>query len=390
MGRFFNPKVNAFQDVLNSKIYIDKTGLLEYTNSVIDTTSKFICNSRPRRFGKSITADMLTAYYSRSLDTEEIFKKLEVGKTADFRKHLNQYDVIHIDIQWCIEPAGGADQVITFINKNVIEELRETYEKELLEGTSSLPDALSQISAKTGKKFILILDEWDVLIRDEAANQKIQDEYINFLRGLFKGTEPSKYIHLAYLTGILPIKKIRTQSALNNFSEFTMLDAKVFAKYTGFTEEEVQALCRTYNRDFEKVKRWYDGYLLEEYQVYNPKAVVEVMTWNKYQSYWSETGTYESIVPMINMNFDGLKTAMIELLAGGSVKVDTSTFQNDMINFSDKDDVLTYLIHLGYLGYDQQQETAFVPNEEIRLELTKAVKRKKWNEWISFQRESDV
>lgn len=147
---------------------------------------------------------------------------------------------------------------------------------------------------------------------------------------------------------------------------------------------------RTYNSDFEKVKRWYDGYLLEEYQVYNPKAVVEVMTWNKYQSYWSETGTYESIVPMINMNFDGLKTAMIELLAGGSVKVDTSTFQNDMINFSDKDDVLTYLIHLGYLGYDQQQETAFVPNEEIRLELTKAVKRKKWNEWISFQRESDA
>jgi len=390
VGRFFNSKVNAFQDVLNSKIYIDKTGLLEYTNSVIDTTSKFICNSRPRRFGKSITADMLTAYYSRSLDTEEIFEKLEVGKTADFRKHLNQYDVIHIDIQWCIEPAGGADQVITFINKNVIEELRETYEKELSEGTSSLPDALSQISAKTGKKFILILDECDVLIRDEAANQKIQDEYINFLRGLFKGTEPSKYIHLAYLTGILPIKKIRTQSALNNFSEFTMLDAKVFAKYTGFTEEEVQALCRTYNSDFEKVKRWYDGYLLEEYQVYNPKAVVEVMTWNKYQSYWSETGTYESIVPMINMNFDGLKTAMIELLAGGSVKVDTSTFQNDMINFSDKDDVLTYLIHLGYLGYDQQQETAFVPNEEIRLELTKAVKRKKWNEWISFQRESDA
>ena len=153
---FLNSKVNAFQDVLNSRIYIDKTGLLEYTNSVIDTTSKFICNSRPRRFGKSITADMLTAYYSRSLDTEEIFEKLEVGKTADFRKHLNQYDVIHIDIQWCIEPAGGADQVITFINKNVIEELRETYEKELSEGTSSLPDALSQISAKTGKKLSLI------------------------------------------------------------------------------------------------------------------------------------------------------------------------------------------------------------------------------------------
>ena len=389
MGRFFNSKVNAFQDVLNSKIYIDKTGLLEYTNSVIDTTSKFICNSRPRRFGKSITADMLTAYYSRSLDTEEIFEKLEVGKTADFRKHLNQYDVIHIDIQWCIEPAGGADQVITFINKNVIEELRETYEKELSEGTSSLPDALSQISAKTGKKFILILDEWDVLIRDEAANQKIQDEYINFLRGLFKGTEPSKYIHLAYLTGILPIKKIRTQSALNNFSEFTMLDAKVFAKYTGFTEEEVQALCRTYNSDFEKVKRWYDGYLLEEYQVYNPKAVVEVLRWNKYQSYWSRTGTYDAIVPLINMDFDGLKTAVITMLSGSSVEVDVSCFQNDMINFSSKDDVLTYLIHLGYLGYDQNTQSAFIPNEELRQELTAATRRKRWDEMMAFQAASD-
>ena len=389
MGRFFNSKVNAFQDVLNSKIYIDKTGLLEYTNSVIDTTSKFICNSRPRRFGKSITADMLTAYYSRSLDTEEIFEKLEVGKTADFRKHLNQYDVIHIDIQWCIEPAGGADQVITFINKNVIEELRETYEKELSEGTSSLPDALSQISAKTGKKFILILDEWDVLIRDEAANQKIQDEYINFLRGLFKGTEPSKYIHLAYLTGILPIKKIRTQSALNNFSEFTMLDAKVFAKYTGFTEEEVQALCRTYNRDFEKVKYWYDGYLLEDYQVYNPKAVVSVCVRGRFRSYWSETASYEAIVPFINMNYDGLKNAIIEILSGASIKVNTAAFKNDTVNIQSKDDVLTYLIHLGYLGYNQNRRTAFVPNEEIRQELTTAVESRKWNEMITFQQESE-
>ncbi|MFR9073535.1 MAG: AAA family ATPase [Blautia sp.] len=389
MGRFFNSKVNAFQDVLNSKIYIDKTGLLEYTNSVIDTTSKFICNSRPRRFGKSITADMLTAYYSRSLDTEEIFEKLEVGKTADFRKHLNQYDVIHIDIQWCIEPAGGADQVITFINKNVIEELRETYEKELSEGTSSLPDALSQISAKTGKKFILILDEWDVLIRDEAANQKIQDEYINFLRGLFKGTEPSKYIHLAYLTGILPIKKVQTQSALNNFNEFTMLDARGFAKYIGFTEEEVKTLCDQYHRDFEKVKRWYDGYLLENCQVYNPKAVVEVLRWNKYQSYWSRTGTYDAIVPLINMDFDGLKTAVITMISGSSVEVDVSCFQNDMINFSSKDDVLTYLIHLGYLGYDQNTQSAFIPNEELRQELTAATRRKRWDEMMAFQAASD-
>ena len=236
----------------------------------------------------------------------------------------------------------------------------------------------------------MIIDEWDVLIRDEALNQKVQDEYIGFLRGLFKGSEPTKYIQLAYLTGILPIKKIRTQSALNNFSEFTMLDASVLAPYIGFTEAEVRELCAKYNEDYAKVKQWYDGYMLEEYQIYNPKAVVSLMLRGKYKSYWSDTGTYEAVVPLINMDFDGLKTAIIEMISGTAVEVDVSSFQNDTISFANRDDVLTYLIHLGYLGYDEKNQTAFIPNEEIRQELMKAVKRKKWNEWMSFQQESDA
>ncbi len=389
MGRFFNPTINVFQDALNDEIYVDKSGLLEYTNSVIDTTAKFICNSRPRRFGKSITADMLTAYYSTSFSAEENFARLEIGRCADFKKHLNRYNVIHIDVQWCIEPAGGTEKVVSFITKNVISELQEKYGSVLPNEVESLPNALSYISAATGKKFIIIMDEWDVLIREEATNQKVQEEYINFLRGLFKGSEASKYIHLAYLTGILPIKKIKTQSALNNFAEFTMLDSKIFSKYIGFTEQEVEELCQKYDRDFGKIKKWYDGYLLEKYQVYNPKAVIEALKWNKFQSYWSSTGTYETIVPLINMDFDGLKTAVVRMLAGEMVKTDVSTFQNDMVNFAQKDDVLTYLIHLGYLAYDQEKECAFVPNEEIRQELAKAVRRKKWSELLHFWQESE-
>ena len=207
---------------------------------------------------------------------------------------------------------------------------------------------------------------------------------------MFKGSEPTKYIQLAYLTGILPIKKIGTQSALNNFSEFTMLDASVLAPYIGFTEAEVRNLCAKYNEDYAKVKQWYDGYMLEEYQIYNPKAVVSLMLRGKYKSYWSDTGTYEAVVPLINMGFDGLKTAIIEMISGTAVEVDVSSFQNDTISFANRDDVLTYLIHLGYLGYDEKNQTAFIPNEEIRQELMKAVKRKKWNEWMSFQQESDA
>lgn len=388
MGRFVNARTSAFQDALNSKIYVDKTGLLEYTNSVIDTTSKFICNSRPRRFGKSMTADMMTAYYSKGCNSEKMFSNLAISKSCDFHKHLNKYDVIHLDIQWCIEPAGGPEKVVSYITENTINELKEYYPEELQNNIQSLPEALSRINAGTGNKFIVIIDEWDVLIRDEALNQAVQDEYIGFLRAMFKGSEPSKYIHLVYLTGILPIKKIRTQSALNNFSEFTMLDAKIFAKYIGFTEEEVKQLCDQYHRNFEEMKRWYNGYLLNGQQVYNPKAVVESLTWNQFQSYWSETGTYESIVPLINMDFDGLRTAIIEMLSGVSVEVDVSSFQNDMTSFVNKDDVFTYLIHLGYLAYDQKNQKAFIPNEEIRQELVKATKRKQWNELISFQKES--
>ena len=389
MGMFLNPDNSAFQAVLNAKIYVDKSGLLNYTNSVLAPTDAFICNSRPRRFGKSITANMLTAYYSKGCDSEKMFSELEISEAEDFKKHLNKYDVIHLDIQWCMEPAGGPERIVSYISEKTIQELREYYPNVLKESTTSLPEALAMINAETGNKFIIIIDEWDVLIRDEAANQKVQEEYINFLRGMFKGTEPTKYIQLAYLTGILPIKREKTQSALNNFDEFTMLSPSILAKYIGFTEDEVQKLAEEYHQNFEEVKRWYDGYLLKDYQVYNPRAVISLMQKGEFKSYWSETASYEAIVPLINMDYDGLKTAIIEMLSGAAVKVNTATFKNDILNIQSKDDVLTYMIHLGYLGYDQTRKMAFVPNEEIRQELTIAVESKAWSEMLGFWKESE-
>ena len=389
MGRFVNPDNSAFQVALNSKIYVDKTGLIEYTNSVLDTTDAYICNSRPRRFGKSYAANMLAAYYSKGADSEKMFSGLEISKDVNFKKHLNKYDLIHIDIQWFLANCVEADNVVDFVTNSVLGELRAIYPEALPPEVSRLPDALSRIKDRTGQKFIVIIDEWDVLIRDVATDNKVQDDYITFLRGLFKGTEPTKYIQLAYLTGILPVKKEKTQSALNNFDEFTMLSASELAPYIGFTEDEVEKLAEKYHRDFDEVKRWYDGYLLKDYQVYNPRAVVSVMLRGEFRSYWSETASYDAIVPLINMNYDGLKTAIIEMLSGVEVRVNTATFKNDTVNIRSKDDVLTYMIHLGYLGYNEIRKTAFVPNEEIRQELTTAVESKTWNEMLTFQQESE-
>ena len=147
----------------------------------------------------------------------------------------------------------------------------------------------------------------------------------------------------------------------------------------------VTTFCEEYNRDFDKVKKWYDGYLLNRYQVYNPKAVVSVMTKGRFRSYWSETGLYEVVVPLICMNYDGMKNAIIEMLSGSEVKVDTATFKNDPAKIQNRDDVITYLIYLGYLGYNEDNETAFVPNEEIRQELITAVRSSNWDEVIALE-----
>ena len=206
---------------------------------------------------------MLTAYYSKGCDSADIFADYEISHAGDFRQHLNKHDVIHLDIQWCLAPAKGAAGVVSYIEKSVIAELKEKYPDIISEETVSLPEAMSEIYTVTGNKFIVIIDEWDILIRDEANNRDGQENYINFLRGMFKGTEPTRFISLAYLTGILPIKKMKTQSALNNFDEFTMLDAGALASYIGFTDLEVEKLCDKYHKDFAEVKRWYDGYVLE-------------------------------------------------------------------------------------------------------------------------------
>ena len=373
MGMFVNPGNEAFAVALNSEIYIDKTGLLTYTNKVMNTLQGYICNSRPRRFGKSITANMLTAYYSKGCSSGEMFSRLEISKAEDFKKHLNRYDVLHWDIQWCMEPAGGPERIVSYISEKTISELKEYYPNILPEELRSLPEALSRINVASGTKFIVIIDEWDVLIRDEAADIGTQEEYIQ----------------LAYLTGILPVKKEKTQSALNNFKDYSMLHAGPIASYVGFTEKEVQKLCETYGQEFEEVKRWYDGYQIGKYHVYNPNAVVNLMLEGEFQSYWSGTASYEAIVPLINMDFDGLRSAVIEMLSGDHVPVDVTSFQNDTVSFANKDDVLTYLIHLGYLAYDRTFKTAFIPNEEIRQELILATKRKKWNELITFEKESE-
>ena len=351
MGVYLNSGNEGFKSILNS-IYVDKTGLIGYINSTVNTTDKLTCVSRPRRFGKSFAAKMLCAYYDKSCDSGALFKGLRISKSESFKKYLNKFDVIYLDITWFLSRSkSNRRDIVDDIQISVIEELHSEFPGCIREGEKYLPDALLAVAQQTQNKFIVIIDEWDALFREAKQDEALQERYVWLLRGLFKsGQSTDTMLAGAYMTGILPMKKYGTQSALTDFREFTMTDPMVLAEYVGFTECEVQALCDQFQMNYEEMKRWYDGYVFPEIRsVYSPNSVISAIKYKRFKTYWTESETYESLTGYINMNMDGLKDAIIEMLGGGKVEIVTRRFQNDMTTFRSRDDVLTLLVHLGDL-----------------------------------------
>ena len=388
MGNYLNPGNEGFLTSIRSKIYVDKTGLIDYTNQILDTEDKFISVSRPRRFGKSMAAKMLVAYYSRGCDSYELFQNYEIARKAAFRQNLNQYDVIRLDMQLIRSTAiseGYQDKQLSYLQEKVIDELEQAYGTFLTGKEKSLAGVFQQLHVSDGKKFIVIIDEWDCIFREEKENRELQEEYITFLRSIFKGAAAEECIHLAYMTGILPIKKYGTESALNNFNEYTMINPKGLTDYVGFTETEVAELCHMYEMDFPEAKHWYDGYFFKgKIHIYNPRSIVQAMLNREYENYWTQTETYEGLKSYIDLNFDGLKDAIIYMIGGGQCQIDVGAFQNDMTSFQSKDDIFTLLVHLGYLAYDKYRREVYIPNEEIREEFIRAVKNSGWEKVVKL------
>ena len=378
MGIYLNPGNNKFKRAVNSDIYVDKTGLIKYTNSIVDTLQSCVCVSRPRRFGKSMAADMLTAYYSKGCDSRELFSGLEIAKDESFEEHLNKYDTIFLNMQEFLSRSSNVKELLERVEGKVIRELKKQYPEVELYDENDLAETMQDIFAESECPFIVIIDEWDCIFREFKHDKAAQEIYLDFLRDLLKDKE---YIYLAYMTGILPIKKYGTHSALNMFDEFSMIDPGPLAEYVGFTEKEVEALCQKYQMDINEIKNWYDGYSFEEVEsVYSPKSVVSCMRLGKLGNYWNQTETFEALQIYIDMNFEGLRDDILSMIAGETVPVNTRSFTNDMTTFRTEDDVLTLLIHLGYLGYRYADKTVFIPNEEIRSEYVSAIAVSDWGE----------
>ena len=302
MGIYLNPGNDLFYSTVTySEIYVDKTMLISFTNKCLFGENKEICVSRPRRFGKSMAENMLTAYYSKGCDSRELFSKFQIAQTPDFEKHLNRYNVIHIDMQKFLGRTKNVHEMLDFLQKRVLKEMKQTFSGIEPEETS-LIIALEDLYGQCEEKFIFIIDEWDSIFRVHRDNATAQKEYLDFLRDLLKG---QPYVALAYMTGILPIKKYGQHSALNMFDEYSMTNQYALAEFTGFTEREVRQLCERYHMSFEQTKDWYDGYNVNGVSIYNPRSVTSAMMNRVFDSYWTQTETYEALKMYIVRNENG-------------------------------------------------------------------------------------
>lgn len=286
-------------------------------------------------------------------------------------------------MQEFLSATDSVDEMIRMLQTRIAADLKRIYPD--YSDDSHLIFVMQDIYAHTRCPFVILIDEWDCLLREYQQDKDAQKKYLDFLRAWLKDKE---YTALVYMTGILPIKKYGSHSALNMFTEYSMTDPGNLAEYFGFTEDEVKALCANYQMSFEETKAWYDGYHLvthtkdgdNSYSMYNPKSVVEAMLRHKFGTYWNQTETYEALKVYIQMDMDGLKNAVVSMLAREEIRINTGTFANDMTTFATKDDVLTLLVHLGYLTYDSIRETVTIPNKEVSREYENAISTMDWRD----------
>lgn len=407
MGDILNPvSSNSFVDLVAFKdedVFVDKTDFIAKMSENINKNKRLFAVTRPRRFGKTVTAHMLLAYYSKAYAGQHIFDGLKITNKehrASYEKHLNKYDVIYLDMNTIRDnyiaytededlQVNGVSTLVDYLKYTIIEDLKENEDyarvigKSQKVGKKNLTAALKAVCEYTKERFIMIMDEWDLVSRDYRDDKQLQKDFIDFLRSLFKSDGGLGCFALAYLTGILPIKKYNSQSALNTFKEYNMLRPVPYEDYFGFTEGDVAEIVKSprCGISHQELKEWYEGYKLNGKDIYNPNSVVSAISDGVCQSYWSGTSSNEEVVNLINMNFDGIKDDIISLVEGSTIQFNCQTFQNDMVTIENKDDVFSLLVCLGYLGCVDDggdDRTAYVPNKEIKTALAALVKSQPW------------
>ncbi|SHK20079.1 AAA family ATPase [Tepidibacter formicigenes] len=362
-----NKPLENYKELFNEMFFVDKSEIIGLLNQKIFTKSKYICITRPRRFGKSSVVDMLGAYYSKAVDSRYIFDNLKVSKTKNYKEHINKYNVININFNKLPRTCNGYEDYINMIKDSLVSDI-EKFCPKIREGKYfSIPDMIYD----TGEKFIFIFDEWDYIFNNNLFEEH-QNDFLEFLRNLLKD---QPYVALVYMTGVLPIKKYSSGSALNMFDEYTFLKDRIFGEYFGFTEKEVIDLCsKNKEISFKELESWYNGYFTANgIKIYNPRSVVKALQNNYCESYWTNTGKMDEVAEYLKYNTLEIRDDVIEMVSGEEVDITIDEeFRAGQKAPRTKEEIYSAMIVLGFLShYDGYLR---IPNKELMKEFEKALK----------------
>ncbi|MDO4330552.1 MAG: AAA family ATPase [Lachnospiraceae bacterium] len=381
MGIYLNSTsaCTLYQNESIKPYFVDKTQILEEIFPLIEEGSNYICITRPRRFGKTVMANMIASFLVKGEDSHRIFCDLDIARSEKYAKHMNQHNVIYISFNEIPYGCKSYLQYIERIQKGIIKDLKRAYSNLELEISDSVWDILREIHEYGGKeKFVFVLDEWDFIFHQDFVTEQDKKEYILFLSNLLKD---KPYVSLAYMTGILPIAKYSSGSELNMFLEYTMASEEKYSNYFGFVESEVDELYIRYlslNQEpkvtREGLRTWYDGYhTMGGERVYNPRSVVASLLNNNLGNYWTSSGPYDEIFYYIRNNVDAVRDDIARMVSGTPVTAEVREYAATSMNLSTKDEIFSAMVVYGFLSYESG--CVSIPNKELMDKFADMLKK---------------
>ena len=389
MTYFINKKIlnNSFTEAFNCEYFVDKTEIIAEINKLISTNGKFLCITRPRRFGKTINAMMLESYYSKNADFKNIFDKLKIANSGSYLQHLNKHNVIYLQLNELPNVSTNVTYE-DFINryKNLLfEDIKELWPNINIDKNKALSDIFNKIYSETGEGFIFIIDEWDFIFNNNFFSKEERESFLLFLKDLLKDRP---YVELCYMTGVIPIAKHSTGSALNMFKEYTFLTDNIYYKYFGFTTAEVENICKKQNKiSFQDLKEWYDGYKIQNIDIYNPRSVICALSDGICQSYWTNTGPMDELIYHINQNIEEVKNDIIQMVSNIPVEIRLKGYGTEQLTLETRNQILSAMTVFGFLTYNN--EILEIPNKELMIKFDDALEDKSMNEVSKLVLKSD-
>lgn len=374
MGTYLNSitPYTLYKSESLSPYFVDKTLMLRELFPYVSAGNRHICITRPRRFGKTIMANMISSFFQKASDSSDVFDSLTISQVDDYRRYKNQYNVIRIDFSKMPRNCDLYTQYIERIEALLIEDVKDAFPQVKINEADAVGDILESVFVQCGEKFIFVLDEWDFIFHRDFINEIDKEKYVAFLSNLLKDRP---YVVLSYMTGILPIAKYSSGSELNMFAEFTMVNSPMFGEYFGFTDDEVDDLYRRYIVECDRqhkeksvtrkgLRDWYNGYYTKSGErVYNPRSVVFALQFNNLANYWTSSGPYDEIYYYIRNNISDVRDDLALMISGESVTAKIQEYAATSMNLSTRDEIYSAMVVYGFLSYLNGK--VCIPNREL-------------------------